>query len=207
MLWFRKNWSIDTHAETASFISDDVIRNWLLWFGNGVWQKTSVMKVRQNRNLCERKLICILQRNNLLIPRCPRKTISGNNIGSKGHWREPDSILGTKLYERNNYVAAEIINTVLKKLIFFRNSKLASLYKCDVKISQALYIHNSLLVLAFNRGQTSEKARTSRLKQMQCENQSPKANILEQCLKWPNKNKLIHHSSCHRSVNDMSLKR
>ena len=24
--------------------------------------------------------------------------IPGNNIGSKGHWREPDSILGTKLY-------------------------------------------------------------------------------------------------------------
>ena len=38
-LWsFSKNWSIDTHAETACFISDDVIRNWVLWFGNGVRQ-------------------------------------------------------------------------------------------------------------------------------------------------------------------------
>ena len=70
------------------------IRNWVLWFGNGVCNET----LRQNRKRCERKLICILQSNNLLIPRCTWNTKSGNNIDSKGHWREPDSILGTKLY-------------------------------------------------------------------------------------------------------------
>ena len=32
--------------------------------------------------------------------RTRRNTISGNNIGSKGHWREPDSEMGTKLYRK-----------------------------------------------------------------------------------------------------------
>ena len=30
----------------------------------------------------------------------PKNTIAGNYIGSKGHWREPCSELGTKLYPR-----------------------------------------------------------------------------------------------------------
>ena len=77
----------------------------MTWFGTGSFdsemgsdRRLMLWNLETEPKACERKLICILQSNNWLIPRCPRNTISGNNIGSKGHWREPDLILGTKLH-------------------------------------------------------------------------------------------------------------
>ena len=83
LLSFSKTWSIVTHAETASLFQ-------MTWFGTDpLIRKLNLIEdlcyatLRQNQKCCERKLICILQSNNLLTPWCSRNTISGNNIGSK----------------------------------------------------------------------------------------------------------------------------
>ena len=82
-LWsFSKTWSIVTHAEIASFISDDVIRT-RPFFPNPKWGLTEDLcyeTLKQNKKRCDRKLICILLSDNLSIPRCPRNTLSSNNI-------------------------------------------------------------------------------------------------------------------------------
>ena len=79
----------------------------MTWFGTsplirkkGLTEDLCYESLRQNWKCCgKKKLIYILQSNNCLIPRCPWNTISVNNIGSKGHWWEPDKEMGTKLYD------------------------------------------------------------------------------------------------------------
>ena len=98
----KKAWVLSYPLSAQRRLWSDLSLRWAHSHFVGLVTLRLLWNPEQNQKHCERKVICILQSNNLWIPRCPRNITASNNIGSKDHWREPDSELGayTKLYCR-----------------------------------------------------------------------------------------------------------
>ena len=79
---FSKTWFIVTHAETASFTLDDVIRIWSFDSEMGSDRRLTLWNPEPELKALW-KIISILQSNNLLIPQCPRNTISAKIFVAK----------------------------------------------------------------------------------------------------------------------------